>query len=81
MLTHPHMTVACHLLAARHFGSRHLHVGQAGKGRGADPEANKAQRYDMVQSRHSFDGTAFPDVRKGELRRSRMPSALSQHKA
>jgi hypothetical protein len=48
MLTHPHMTIACHLLAARHFGSRHLRVGQASQCRGADPQTNQTLHYDVV---------------------------------
>jgi hypothetical protein len=48
MFTHPHMTITCHLLAARHFSIRHLRVGQASQCRGADPEANQTQHYDVV---------------------------------
>jgi len=49
MFTHPHVTIACHLLAARHLSSRHLRVRQTSECRGADPQANQNEPDDVLQ--------------------------------
>jgi hypothetical protein len=40
-----HVAIACHLLAALHFGRRHRGIRQTGKERRGCPEANEKQRH------------------------------------
>lgn len=52
MLACPHMAIASHLFAARHFGSAHLRIRQARERGGTDPETNQRQRDDGSESSH-----------------------------
>jgi hypothetical protein len=60
MLTHTHVTVAHHLLAAGHFSLSHRGIRQAGQSRNCRPRENEHKHEHGTALRHEIDATSPP---------------------